>query len=322
MTIIRQLEDLNKQYPNPVLTIGNFDGVHLGHQALFDLVKERAAALNGTSMVLTFEPHPIRVLSGKKGPPLITLIDQKLELVLSKGIDVVVCLEFTPDLALLEPEEFVRSILLERVGLAEIVIGYDYTFGHKARGNRDLLIALGEEYGFNVHTVGPQPAPMGDIISSTRIREMVQAGEVDRVPGLLGRYYRIAGQVIHGKDRGGKLLGFPTANLNLVDELVPKMGVYAVKVHLEGRVYNGVANIGFNPTFGDVTLSVEVHCFDFNQEIYEREIRIDFIARVRDEKKFAGPEELAVQIDRDCRMARDLLDAENGKYRNRSVSGS
>ncbi len=319
MPLIRALEDLNRQYPRPVLTIGNFDGVHLGHQALFTLVKKRAADLDGTSMVMTFEPHPIRVLTKQNGPPLITLYDQKIDLIQQCGIDVVICLNFTPELAALEPEEFIRQVLVERIGVAELVIGYDYTFGRKARGNREMLMALGEQYGFQVHTVGPLPGPDGEVTSSTRIRDLVQQGEVEKVPPLLGRYYRIAGQVVRGRDRGGRLLGFPTANLRLVDELIPKTGVYAVRVTHEGQTYNGVANIGYNPTFGDVGLSVEVHCFDFSQSIYDQDIRVDFIARVRDEKKFSGPEDLARQIQKDCQLAKDVLSESYAK--NKKAAG-
>ena len=309
MPVIRSLDDLKSQYPNPVLTTGNFDGVHLGHLALFDLVKMRAAEIGGTSMVLTFEPHPTKVLLKKDGPPLITLYDQKIELIQAAGIEVVICLEFTPEFAHVEPEDFVRDILVGRIGVKEIVIGYDYTFGRRARGNRDMLIEMGTSLGFAVHTVGPQPGPDGEIISSTLVRDLVASGQVERGPKLLGRYYRVNGRVIRGRDRGGKLLGFPTANMKLVDELIPKQGVYAVRVVLDDRVFDGVANIGYNPTFGDVSLSVEVHCFDFDLDIYDQEIKVDFVARIRDEKKFSGPEELAGQIAKDCTLARQILES-------------
>lgn len=312
MKLIRGLDNLTTRYPHPVLTIGNFDGVHLGHRALFDVVKQDAAAAGGTSMVLTFEPHPIRVLSTEKGPPLITLYEQKIELIQSMGLEVVICLDFTPELAGVEAEDFVRDILVDRIGVKEVVIGYDYTFGRGARGNRDLLLKMGQELGFAVKTVGPQTAPDGQVISSTRIRELVQAGRLEEAPGLLGRYYRVAGQVIRGRDRGARLLGFPTANLRLVDELIPKNGVYAVRVHYGEQTLDGVANIGFNPTFGEVALSVEVHCFDTQVDLYDQVIKVDFIARLRGEKKFAGPDELAAQIRADCELARRILDQAPG----------
>ncbi|MFH1091359.1 MAG: riboflavin kinase, partial [Pseudomonadota bacterium] len=188
-----------------------------------------------------------------------------------------------------------------------IVIGYDYTFGHKGRGNREMLLDLGRKFGFTVHVVTAQPGPDGQIVSSTLIRDLVTSGHVAEAPSMLGRYYRLTGQVIRGLDRGGKLLGFPTANLRLVDELIPKTGVYAVKVTWQGRVYDGVANIGYNPTFGGVGLSVEVHCFDFKDSIYGDDIKVDFVARIRDERKFSGPDELSAQITRDCQYARQLL---------------
>ncbi|MBW1710597.1 MAG: bifunctional riboflavin kinase/FAD synthetase [Deltaproteobacteria bacterium] len=308
MPIIRKLEDLNSNYPNPVITLGNFDGVHLGHQALFDLVKKRAAEIGGTSMVLTFEPHPIRVINKNKLLPLITLNEQKMELIESSGIDVIICLDFTPETARIEAEDFVRRFLVESIGVKLIIIGYDFRFGFQGRGNRDLLIEMGRQYGFSVETFGAQYNSNQQIISSTLVRELITAGEVEKAPALLGRHYRVTGQVVRGRDRGGKMLGFPTANLKVIDELIPKTGVYAVKVIHNDACYNGVANIGFNPTFGDVGLSVEVHCFDFDSDIYDQTLKVDFQARIRDEKKFSGPGELKEQIEKDCRLARGILE--------------
>ncbi len=309
MPVIRAIEELKQQYPHPVLTIGNFDGVHLGHRALFNLVKELAAKNSGTSMVLTFEPHPLRVLTTEKNPPLITLYEQKMDLIQAQGIDVVICLDFTLEFAAIEPEDFVRDILVDRMGVKEIVIGYDYRFGRKGRGNRDMLIELGRQYGFEVYTLPPQPGADGTVVSSTLVRQVVSAGEVEKAPALLGRPYRITGRVVKGRNRGARLLGFPTANLLLIDELVPQKGVYAVRVSWNGQRYDGVANIGYNPTFGDVGLSVEVHCFGLHAEIYDHVIKVDFIARLRDERKFSGPEELAAQICKDCDRAKEILAA-------------
>jgi len=310
MPLIRKIEDLAPTYPYPVLTLGNFDGVHLGHQALFRRVKERAQEKRGTSMVMTFWPHPMRVLKKDADLPLITVYDQKMELLQAQGIDVVICLDFTPELAAVPPRDFVKTYLVDRIGVKEVIIGYDFRFGAKGAGNRALLLEMGAEHGFTVDTVGPQSDAGEQIISSTRIREVIRAGAVDEAPALLGRYYRISGRVIEGRRRGGKLLGFPTANLKLADELVPRTGVYAVLVTFEGQVYPGVANIGYNPTFGDVGLSVEVHCFDFDTDIYGREIKVDFVRRVRSEKKFSGPDELKAQISNDCQLARQILASE------------
>lgn len=308
MAIIRGLENLKEKYPHPVITLGNFDGVHLGHRALFDKVKAKAAKAGGTSMIITFEPHPIRALKKSKELTLITLIDQKMELIEAEGIDVTLCLDFTPELARIEPEDFVRDILVKKIGVKEVVIGYDFRFGREGKGNRELLIQMGEECGFTVDSVGPQHDSDDAIISSTRVRELIKAGDVETAPKLLGRNYQITGQVIRGQNRGGRLLGFPTANLKLVDELIPKIGVYAVRVIHEGKMYNGVANIGFNPTFGDVGLSVEVHCFQFDSDIYDDMIKVDFVAGIRDEMKFAGVDELKSQITKDCEVAMEILE--------------
>ena len=307
MTVIKGLEKLHSKYPYPVITLGNFDGVHLGHQALFSLVKEKAEKAGGTSMVLTFEPHPLRVLSKDRKISLLTPFDHKLELIEKSGIDLIICLDFTPELARIEPDAFVRDILVDRLGVKEIVIGYDFRFGHKGLGNRALLIKLGREHNFLVETVRAMSDADDLVISSTRTRELILSGQVDQMPAILGRYYGIRGKVIRGHDRGRKLLGYPTANLELVDEVVPKVGVYAVKVALDKLTYDGVANIGFNPTFGDGGLSVEVHFFDFDQEIYGQTLRIDFVAGIRGEKKFSGPEELKKQIKKDCEVAREIL---------------
>ncbi|MBW2092638.1 MAG: bifunctional riboflavin kinase/FAD synthetase [Deltaproteobacteria bacterium] len=307
MPVIRDLKNLDSKYPYPVITLGNFDGVHLGHQALFALVKQRAAEAGGTSMVLTFEPHPIRIINKNKQLPLITLYEQKMELIESQGIDVIICVDFTPEMARIEAEDFVRRILIESIGAKLIIIGYDFKFGYQGRGNRDLLIQMGQKYGFSVETFEAQHSSDHQIISSTRVRDLIIAGDVEKAPALLGRRYRVTGQVVRGMDRGGKLLGFPTANLKLVDELIPKPGVYAVRVIHAGKSYGGVANIGFNPTFGDVGLSVEVHCFDFDSDIYNQFIKVDFEARIRNEKKFSGPGELKEQIKKDCEIAREIL---------------
>jgi riboflavin kinase/FMN adenylyltransferase len=307
MTVIKGLENLTAKHPYPVITLGNFDGVHLGHQALFNLVQEKAKQAGGTSMVLTFEPHPLRILSKGREVSLITPFEQKIELIENSGIDLIICLDFTPELARIEPVAFVRDILVDLLGVKEIVIGYDFRFGHKGLGNRDLLIEMGREHGFAVETVGPMSDADDMVISSTRTRELIQSGQVDRMPAMLGRYYGVVGKVIRGHNRGGRLLGFPTANLELVDGIVPKIGVYAVRVLMDNQAYDGVANVGYNPTFGDAALSIEVHFFDFDQEIYGRTLKVDFVAGIRGEKKFSGPEELTAQIKNDCEVARQIL---------------
>lgn len=306
MLVIRGIEKISAPFQEPVLTIGNFDGVHLGHQEIFRRVAERARDRGGVSVVFTFEPHPVRVIRPGGGPPLITLYEQKVELVARFGIDVLICAEFTPEFARTTAREFVASLLVERIGMKEIIVGYDWTFGRNREGDVNLLIRLGAQLGFQVCVMGPYSVN-GTPVSSTRVRQLVEQGDVKGARRLLGRPYQVKGRVIRGRDRGGRLLGFPTANLRLVDELWPSKGVYAVTVEHAGRTHKGVANIGHNPTFGESELSVETHLLDFSGDVYGKEIRLNFIERLRDEKRFAGPQELAAQIAADIERARAIL---------------
>jgi riboflavin kinase/FMN adenylyltransferase len=242
------------------------------------------------------------------GPPLITLYEQKVELVERSGIDVLVCAEFTPQFARTPAREFISGLLVERLGMKEVIVGYDWAFGRNREGNIGLLIELGAQLGFQVCVLGPCSVK-GTPISSTRVRQLVAEGDVVEAARLLGRPYQVKGRVIRGRDRGGRLVGFPTANLKLVDELWPKQGVYAVTVVHGERTYQGVANIGHNPTFGENELSVETHILGFSGDLYDQVIRLNFIARLRDEKRFSGPQELHTQIEADIARARQILSA-------------
>lgn len=306
MPVISNLEEVNQSLGNPVVTIGNFDGVHKGHLALFDLVKKRAAAIDGQSAVITFDPHPIKVMKPGNGPPLITLTQQKLELVADAGMDVIFCLPFTREFASTPAREFVRDILVNKIGIREIVVGYDYTFGAGREGDIELLENMGGVLDFKVRVVPPVYVE-NILVSSTSIRNLVQEGKLHEAKELLGRNYQVGGTVIKGKDRGGRLLGFPTANLELIDELVPKRGVYVVRVLVADRKYDGVTNIGYNPTFGDAGLSVETHILDFQENLLGKQIRIKFIERLRDEKTFESVEDLVAQIKRDIARATEIL---------------
>lgn len=309
MKLIENLNDIRTPFTHAVITIGNFDGVHIGHQALFHEVIERAEAIGGTAIAMTFEPHPIRVLKQNGHPPLITLYEQKIELMESAGLDVVIGVPFTLEFAALTAREFVEDLLIRRIGARVVVVGRDYTFGKDREGTVDLLQSMGRDLDFDVVVADWIPAPRAhtERISSTRIRELVMDGSMTEAQKMLGRHYQIRGEVERGRDRGGKLLGFPTANINLQDELCPKTGVYAVTVECEGITYRGVANIGYSPTFEDHQFTVEVHILDFNKDIYGKQIRINFIGRLRDEIKFSSIEQLADQIHRDVAHAREIL---------------
>lgn len=311
MNVIYDLDSLKQRLNNPVLTIGNFDGVHKGHLALFDIVKKRAKAIGGQSAVMTFDPHPVKIVKKGNGPALITQTEQKLCLISKAGIDVILCIPFTTQFASIPAESFVKDILLNKIGVKEVVVGYDYTFGRNRTGNLALLQKMGKELGFQVHLVGPVHIDH-TVVSSTSIRTLVREGNLAEARMLLGRDYQIWGTVVKGANRGGRLLGFPTANIKPGDELLPKRGVYAVTVEVDERVFCGVTNVGFNPTFGENSLSIETYILDFSEDILGKKIKIKFLHRIRDEKTFSGVKELTDQIALDVQEARRLLSASPG----------
>ncbi len=311
MIVINDFTQIREPLKNPVLTIGNFDGVHKGHSALFDRVKAIAKKIDGTSVVMTFNPHPIKVMKPGNGPPLITPFRQKMSLIADAGIDVIIAIPFNPEFARISAKDFIREILVNRIGVKEIVVGYDYSFGKGRSGNIKLLRAMGKELGYKVHVV--EPVHLNDtLVSSTSVRNLVKEGNLKEAKRLLGRDYRISGTVKKGMGRGGSALGFPTANLLPEDELIPKKGVYAVLVYIERKKYQGVCNIGNNPTFGGVSLSIETHILDYSGDLLGREITIVFIHRLREEKTFSGIKELTDQITEDIKKARKLLNLYEG----------
>ncbi len=309
MKLITDLNEIKTPYQNAVITIGNFDGVHKGHQAILHQVIEHAEIINGTSIAITFEPHPMKLLSSNGSPPLITLYEQKIELIKQTGIDVLICIPFNRVFAEITATEFVEKILIQKIGMKAIVIGKDYKFGKNREGSVEFLKSYAHK--FNIEVLVADWIPIShqflERISSTRIREIVTEGRVEDAWPLLGRYYQIRGEVVTGRQRGGPMLGFPTANIKLVDELCPKTGVYAVTAEWKKKKYKGVANIGYAPTFDDYLFTVEVHIFDFEQDIYGETIRVNFIKRIRDEKKFTNIDELHDQISKDIRDAKMIL---------------
>ncbi len=306
MEIYRDLSAIKHPFVRAHVTIGNFDGVHLGHQKLFEHVVTRARQDQGTSIAVTFDPHPLKVLS-PKGIRLISTTEQKIELIERAGIDVLVIIPFSPEVAVTTAEEFVDQVLLDRLGMCDLVVGYDYAMGKGRQGDTAFLEQKGREEGFSVLVV-PAHYEQGSLVSSTRIRALVAQGKMRDVRRLLGRYYQIRGDVQWGRQRGGKLLGFPTANLSLSEEdLCPKRGVYVTQVIYDGRQYGGVSNIGYNPTFGDTGLVAETHIFEFNADIYGRPLKINLLRHLRGEITFDGIDALAAQIRRDIQVAQEVL---------------
>lgn len=318
--LIENINQIDAPFKNAVITIGNFDGVHLGHQSLFDAVKKKAAQMKGAAAVMTFAPHPLKAL-GMSVPPLITRRDQKIELIGACGLDVLLCLRFNRAFAGISAHDFIESILVKKIGVKAIIIGEDYAFGKNRSGNVELLKKEGQRLGFEtlVSPVINDSDTGKERISSTRIREIVRNGKVHQAQKYLGRHYQIRGKVIKGRKQGGSQLGFPTANIKLHDALCPKPGVYAVTVETTKGNFWGVANIGFSPTFGDQMFAIEVHILDFDHDIYGARLRVNMVERIRDEKKFSGIAKLSDQIRQDIDMAKDIL-AENGDFRHINLS--
>jgi riboflavin kinase/FMN adenylyltransferase len=309
MEIIRREKDFNRSFRNPILTIGNFDGVHLGHQSIFQRVREKAEEIGGESVVYTFDPHPVEVLAPERKPLLITPLDEKLRLIEEQGIDVTICAPFTEKFASQPPEDFVKNVLVDQIKIRHIFVGQNFRFGQNRRGNIALLIDLGAKWGFHAEMIESVRLE-GTVVSSTRIREFVLIGEMEEAKKLLGRPYSLSGEVIHGHGRGSRKLGFPTANLKPTGRLFPKSGIYAVWAIHKGRRYDGVANLGWNPTFQDQKFSIEIHILNFDRDIYGENLRVEFVRRLRDEVTFRGPEELIAQIKKDIAQAEKIFRAE------------
>ena len=309
MIIYHDLAEISEPLRRPVITIGNFDGVHLGHQTLFQKVKERARAMSGQGVVLTFDPHPIKLMRPEKQLPLLTTTAQKVRLLSELDLEVLIVHPFTADFGALPARDFVAEYLVRRLGVQEVVIGHDYRFGRNREGNIALLQALGAEFGFPVHVVDAIQI-QGKVVSSTLIRNLIQRGQVHEAQKFLGRPYEVTGVVVPGYGRGARLLGFPTANIDLDNGLlVPGAGIYAVWTELRGQVYSGVANIGTCPTFDNQKLSLEVYILDFDADIYGERLAVRFVQRLRDEHRFPDISALISQIKKDVAAARQIVGA-------------
>jgi riboflavin kinase/FMN adenylyltransferase len=308
MNVFNSLDEISDDFRGAVATIGNFDGVHLGHQYIFQKVILHARQEKSRAVVITFEPHPKMVLHPERKPfYLITSLEEKIARVAETGMDGLLLIPFSLEFSHTTAREFVRSILWDRLRISKIYIGHDYTFGRGREGNETSLAVAGEQLGFAVEVVSA--FKVGEaVISSTLTRNMILEGRVKEAALYLGRPYNLSGEVISGHRRG-RDLGFPTANLRPDKALIPARGIYAVRLLLEGKARQGVLNIGFNPTFSDNALSVEVHIFDFDEDIYGKRLEILFIDRIRDEMKFDGPAQLVEQIRRDVETAGKILSA-------------
>jgi riboflavin kinase / FMN adenylyltransferase len=288
-----------------VLSVGNFDGLHLGHQEILRQVIECAQAHRSIAGVITFDPHPLKVLRPDDAPPLVETINQRLERFAAMGLEAALVLRFDRALAGLSPEEFVRGVLVEELKTAAILVGQNFRFGHRQEGNVETLTELGRRFGFSVQIVEPVTID-GEFVSSSGVRSAVAEGRVAQAARLLGRPFALTGQIIRGAGRGATVV-FPTLNLAPEQELLPKVGVYATETRVEERLYRSATNVGFRPTFDGTLLGVESHLFDFSRELTQGRLEVHFWERLRDERKFSGPAELRTQIAADLREVRDYF---------------
>ena len=295
------------RWHQPVLALGNFDGMHRGHLKIIERVRRGADERGSTAVAMTFDPHPSKIVRPDKAPPLLMTHQQKLEALARGGMHGVAIVRFTPELARWDPETFVRTVLVEWLHVAEVGVGANFLFGHDRSGNFSLLRSLGARYGFRAEKI--DPVRYKDfVVSSTRVRRLISEGRVDEAGALLGHHYTIDGSVVQGQKRGREL-GFPTANICAENELAPPAGVYATTVTVEGVAYPSVTNIGTRPTFESGHENViEAHVLDFDKDLYGSKLRVGFVQRLRDEKKFDGIDALKAQIDADRARARDLFD--------------
>ncbi len=309
MTVLRSVEDAARLRPRAVVAVGNFDGVHRGHRAIIEQAIERSHELRAHCMVVTFDPHPQLVIGRKPSLPILTPTDRKLELLSGFKIDAILVIPFTTDFARIEAETFVTSTYVDTLDIREIIVGYSHNFGRHGKGDRLLLERLSMRYGFATHVVQPIQVE-GSPVNSSNIRALLSAGEINAAERMLGHPYVIAGTVVRGDGRGSQLR-FPTANLETHDPhtLIPKRGVYAVRVHLDQTVLNGVMNIGTRPTFGQGGEHCEVHILDFEGDLYSQSIQVEFVERIRDEKRFSSIEALKDQISKDVYTTYNMLKA-------------
>ncbi len=305
MRVWRHLEHLGRRFPRPVLTLGNFDGVHRGHQAIVRRTVELARQVGGTALALTFEPHPVAVLMPGRAPARLMDLHTRVACLLELGLDHVIVQRFTPTFAAIEPEPFVRQWLVDNLGLYGLVVGHRVRFGHLRRGDATLLQRLGKELGLAVEIIGKVEV-QGRLVSSSAVRSAIHEGKLELAEEMLGRPHMFAARVISGHNRG-KQLGFPTANLEIRGLVLPPDGVYAVAACFDGTWRPAVANIGNNPTFADRERSLEVHILDFRGDLYGRRLWVRFVRRLRGEIRFPSVELLVEQIRRDIAEARALF---------------
>lgn len=301
MQIFSTISDLTKTYPNIVVALGTFDGVHIGHQNIIKQAIDLAKSINGTSVVFSFSNHPLGIIAPARCPLRIADNEYKAQMLEELGVDVLINIAFTPDFLKLSPNEFLE-LLKENLDPKYIVVGPNYSFGYGGKGNPEFLVRKGNEFGF-ISEIRPAVCVGNKIASSTRIRRLIALGEIEEANYLLGKRFKITGTVGHG-DQRGRSLGFPTANFEIeLGRAIPNNGVYAVYAYVHNRQFTAIANIGTNPTFNGEKRHIEIHIFDFDQDIYNEKITIEFIKKIRNQQVFPSAEALVAQIKLDVKAA-------------------
>jgi len=306
MEILRSIPELERLRGSLFLAIGVFDGVHRGHQAVISTSADHAATSNGTPLVVTFDPHPEKVLRPQAAPHLLSATQHKIALIRALGVEHLLIITFNKQFAATEPEDFVQKLVIHSEPLREICVGHEWSFGKNRRGNLDLLKKLGAKFNFDV--VGIPPVKIkGAVVSSTAIRQAIEKGDLAKAAEMLGREYTILGTVTRG-DNLGKKIGFPTANLSAHSEQFPPNGVYVAEARIDGELYRGVINLGIRPTVssGKSERVLEIHLFDFSRDIYGHDVEVRFLKFLRPEKKLANLDALVQQIRQDVERARQL----------------
>ena len=290
---------------HPVLALDNFDGLHRGHLKIIERVRRGAVEHGGTAMAMTFDPHPPRVVRPDKAPPLLMTTPQRLDALHKAGIQCVAVVRFTHDMSLWDPEMFVRTVLVDWLRVSEVWVGANFLFGHDREGNFSLLRTLGQRFGFRAEKI--DPVRYKDfVVSSTRIRRLVGEGRMDEAGALLGHQYAVDGEIVQGRQRGREI-GVPTANLATDNELLPPYGVYATMMTIDGIVHPALTNIGVRPTFGETATTIETHVLGYTGDLYGRRVRVSFVQRLRDERRFEDVDALRTQIEADQRRAERLF---------------
>lgn len=303
MKIADQLESIS-EFRGGMLSIGNFDGVHRGHRLMINTLVEKAKAANVPSIVMTFDPPPIAVLFPEKAPPRICTVNRRIELIEELGVDCLIIFPTTKEFLALSPQEFFDQIVVNSINASGMVEGPNFFFGHKREGEVNTLHKLCQSVGIDLKVV-ETVLDEGEFISSTRIRNLISSGDVKKAGLLLGKPFQLAGTVVSGSARG-RQIGFPTANLSSIDTMIPNDGVYAGNVELGGKLYAAAINIGSNPTFDDATQKIEVHVIDFEGDLYDKEIQVDFLDQLRDVQSFDGLDELKEQLVLDIEQAKTI----------------